>query len=147
MSSSSPSMDQTRSNSHWFTLHTCSNQLSQLFDISAVSCSSRHPREQSKPSPGSRFGDRFRSPTSLLRQAPWWRCPRSQLPWPQGVSTDCSDDLGNNMEDEKKEPIEIIERSKLWLPHVTLPKTNMDPHNGPLEDGFPLPTSGFGVPC
>ena len=29
----------------------------------------------------------------------------------------------------------------------TLPKTNMDPDNGPLEDCFPLPASGFGVPC
>ena len=25
----------------------------------------------------------------------------------------------------------------------TLPKTNIDPDNGPLEDCFPLPTSGF----
>ena len=25
----------------------------------------------------------------------------------------------------------------------TLPKTNIDPDNGPLEDGFPLPTNGF----
>ena len=29
----------------------------------------------------------------------------------------------------------------------TLPKTNIDPDNGPLEAYFPLPTSGFQVPC
>ena len=29
----------------------------------------------------------------------------------------------------------------------TLPKTNIDPDNGPMEDYFPLPTRGFQVPC
>ena len=29
----------------------------------------------------------------------------------------------------------------------TLPKTNIDPDNGPLEECFPLPTSGFQGPC
>ena len=29
----------------------------------------------------------------------------------------------------------------------TLPKTNMDPGNGSLEDDFPLLTSGFQGPC
>ena len=29
----------------------------------------------------------------------------------------------------------------------TLPKTNLDPDNGNLEDCFPLPTSGFQGPC
>ena len=30
---------------------------------------------------------------------------------------------------------------------LTLPKTNIDPENGPLEECFPLPTSGFQGPC
>ena len=30
---------------------------------------------------------------------------------------------------------------------ITLPKTNMDPENGTLKDGFPLQTSGFQGPC
>ena len=30
---------------------------------------------------------------------------------------------------------------------ITLPKTNIDPDNGPMEDYFPLPTRGFQVPC
>ena len=29
----------------------------------------------------------------------------------------------------------------------TLPKTNIEPDNGPLEECFPLPTSGFEGPC
>ena len=29
----------------------------------------------------------------------------------------------------------------------TLPKTNIDPDNGPMEDYFPLPTRGCQVPC
>ena len=29
----------------------------------------------------------------------------------------------------------------------TLPKTNIDPDHGPLEECFPLPTSGFQGPC
>ena len=28
-----------------------------------------------------------------------------------------------------------------------LPKTNIDPDNGPMEDDLPLPTRGFQVPC
>ena len=28
----------------------------------------------------------------------------------------------------------------------TLPKTNIDPDNGPMENDFPLPTSGFQGP-
>ena len=30
---------------------------------------------------------------------------------------------------------------------ATLPKTNMDPNNDPLKDGFPLPTNGSQGPC
>ena len=32
-------------------------------------------------------------------------------------------------------------------PQCRLPKTNIDPDNGPLEECFPLPTSGFEGPC
>ena len=35
----------------------------------------------------------------------------------------------------------------IYLYVYTLPKTNMEPENGPLEDYFPLQPSGFQVPC
>ena len=30
---------------------------------------------------------------------------------------------------------------------ISLPKTHIDPENGPMEGYFPLPTSGFQGPC